>query len=317
MSNTQIHLVLGSGQIGPLVAEKLVSQGHRVRIARKSAAPTRVPGVETVAVDVRDADAVARAAEGAAVVYHCANPPYHQWSELLLPMTRGIVGGAARAGARLVALDNMYMYGDTRHIDERTPTAPISRKGALRLEAARVMLDADARGELRVAIGRAADFFGPRAPLGAVFGERFFQRVLAGKSAECFGDPEMLHAYSYTPDVAAGLVALGLRENARGVWMLPVQAAETTHAVIDRFARALGRDIAITRVPTWLLSALGAFSPLMREIAEMTYQWKQPYVIDDAKFRESFGFGATPWDASIAATAEWALATYGRQRAAA
>lgn len=41
---------------------------------------------------------------------------------------------------------------------------------------------------------------------------------------------------------------------------------------------------------------------MMRELAEMTYQWKQPYVVDDAKFRATFGFGATPWDESIGVT---------------
>jgi nucleoside-diphosphate-sugar epimerase len=314
MSNAQLHLVLGAGQIGPLVAERLLARGLRVRIARKSAAPSRLAGVETVAIDVRDPAAVAKAAEGAAVVYHCANPLYHQWQELLLPMTRGIVEGSARAGARLVVLDNLYMYGDTARMHEEAPVAPVSKKGALRAEAAKLMLDADARGDLRVAIGRAADFFGPDAPLGAAFGERFFRRVLAGKSGECLGDPDMPHAYSYTPDVAAGLVALGLApraEDARGVWMLPVQPAESTRAVIGRFAEALGRTIGASTVPTWILRAMGLLSPVIREVVEMTYQWRQPFAVDDAKFRAAFGFGATAWDEAIGATAAWGRAAYG------
>jgi nucleoside-diphosphate-sugar epimerase len=44
----------------------------------------------------------------------------------------------------------------------------------------------------------------------------------------------------------------------------------------------------------------------MRELAEMTYQWKQPYVLDDTKFRNAFGFGATSWDDAISVTASWA-----------
>jgi nucleoside-diphosphate-sugar epimerase len=307
--NAELSLVLGAGQVGPMVAEKLLAAGQRVRIGRRQAVPSRVEGVDNVAIDVRDAASVARAAEGATVVYHCVNPLYHQWPEMLLPMTRGIVEGTARAGARLVVLDNLYMYGDTRHMSEQSPMAPVSKKGALRVQAAELMLDADARGAVPVAIGRAADFFGPHTPLSMVFGEPFFQRVLAGKSALFCGDPDMPHSYSYTPDVAAGLVALG-QAAARGVWMLPVQPAESTRAVLARFERALGRTVDLTLVPAWVLRAAGLFWPTGAEIAEMTYQWRQPYVLDDARFRARFGIYPTGWEETVQATVDWGRAAY-------
>lgn len=193
---------------------------------------------------------------------------------------------------------------------EKTPLAPVSKKGALRKRANEYMLEADARGALQVTIGRAADFFGPDTPQ-SILGEHFFTRVLRGKSAQVFGDPDRLHTYSYTPDVAAALVELGAREDARGVWMLPVQPAETTRAVIDRFARAAGQAISVSSVPNWMLCAVGVFQPTMRELAEMTYQWRQPYVIDDAKFRGAFVTRPTPWDEAIAKTLAWGRATYG------
>jgi nucleoside-diphosphate-sugar epimerase len=309
MSNPEFHVVLGAGQVGPQVAERLVALGHRVRVARRTTGALQAPGVETVAIDVRDADAVARAAEGAAVVYHCVNPLYDEWPEKLLPMTRGIVEGAARAGARLVVLDNLYMYGDTSNMNEGTPVAPVSKKGALRVQAADVLLEADARGAARVAIGRAADFFGPEGRL-SMLGDRFFQRVMAGKPAQVFGDPDLPRAYAYIPDVAAGLVALGGRADARGVWMLPHQPAETTRQVVARFARALGRDIPLSRVPTWMLRTMGLFKPILTEVAEMAYQWEQPYVVDDARFRATFGLAPTPWDAAVARTVAWAREAY-------
>lgn len=304
MSNRELHVVLGAGQVGPRVAELLLERGHRVRIARKSTGPSRVPGLETVSLDVRDPVAVERVTAGAAVVYSCVNPLYHQWPEMLLPMVRGITEGTRRAGARLVALDCLYMYGDTTRMNETSPVSPRSKKGRLRAEAGEILLDAGA------AIGRAADFFGPDTPI-SMLGEHFWTRVLAGKSSQLFGDPDQLHTYSFTPDVARGLVALGSREDTAGVWMLPVQPAETTRAVVGRFAAALGREIPIARFPTWLVRAIGVFDPMMRELAEMTYQWKQPYVVEDAKFRSAFGLGPTAWDDAVQETLSWALATWG------
>jgi nucleoside-diphosphate-sugar epimerase len=212
-------------------------------------------------------------------------------------------------------LDNLYMYGDTAHMNEATPMAPVSKKGALRLQAAECMLQADARGALPVAIGRAPDFFGPEAALSSVIlGDRFFRRVFAGKTAQVFGDPDQPHAYAYTPDVAAGLVALGASD-ARGVWMLPAQPAETTRAVIARFASALDRPIGIATVPTWALRGAGVFAPLLREVAEMTYQWKAPFVVDDSRFQKAFGFGPTRWDEAVATTVAWARGVYDAPRA--
>ena len=303
MQTNELHVVLGAGQVGPRVASLLLERGHRVRIARRSAAPSRVPGIETVAVDVSDPDALAKATEGASVVYSCVNPEYDQWPALLLPMMRGITEGTKRSGARLVTLDCLYMYGDTHHMNELSPNNPVSKKGALRAEAGKILLDAGA------SIGRAADFIGPEAPL-AMLGEHFWKRVMAGKSAQLFGDPDQLHTYSYTPDVARGLVALGARANTEGVWMLPVQPAESTRAVVARFSAALGHDIPISTVPTWVLRAVGLFQPLMREMAEMTYQWKQPYVVDDRKFRAEFGMAPTPWDEAVKETVRWANATW-------
>ena len=314
---TPLHVVLGAGQVGPLIAADLAARGLRVRIVRRGAFAAPTPGIEQVSTDVSDPAQAVEACRGAAVVYHCVNPLYTQWPTHLLPLTRGALAGATAAGARLVVLDNLYMYGDTSHMHEDAPVAPRSRKGELRVQAAAELLAAHERGDVRVAIGRAADFFGPGALQATVFGERFFARVLAGKSAEAFGDPDQPHSYAYIPDVAAALVALGLADDATGVWMLPANPAESTRAVIGRFARALGRDLEVSRLPTWLLRTIGVVSRLLREVAEMTYQWQQPYVLDDARIRARFGLAPTPWDDAIAATVAWATSRYAPARAAA
>ncbi|HET9620938.1 MAG TPA: NAD-dependent epimerase/dehydratase family protein [Kofleriaceae bacterium] len=317
-SHRPLHVIVGAGQIGPMVAERLIERGFRVRMIRRGSFADAPAGVETVSAEVNDPRAAGEAMRGASVVYHCANPRYHRWPRELVPLARGITEGAARAGARLVALDNLYMYGlpaDGR-LAEDTPIAPRSRKGALRAEAAAVMLDAHARGDVAVAIARAADFFGPRCT-NSVLGDRFWHKLLAGRPVEVLGDPDQPHTYSYGPDVADGLVTLGTTDPTTDlgvygrVWHLPALPADSTRTWIERFARELGVPTRLSVLSPTLLRVAGWFLPEAGELPEMIYQWRGPFRLDDAQFCARFAARPTALPRALAATVDWARAHYG------
>lgn len=308
----ELHVVLGAGQIGTLLTDRLLAQGHRVRQVRRGT--TARPGVEVRSGSLADEAFAIAAMAGASVVYHCVNPAYDRWPAELLPNTRGILRGAV--GARLVVLDNLYMYNqrDQHAMSESTPVDPSSKKGELRAEAARVMLEAHKAGDVQVVIGRASDFYGPGAA-NAHFGERFFTRIFAGKAGECMGDPDQPHSVTYTPDVADGLLTLGAAEDCFGrVWMLPTADAVTPRELTRRFGASLGLKAEIARMPRWVLTMAGWFVPVMRELGEMTYQWESPYRVVDTEFRTRFGGAATSLDVGVEATAAWARASFGPRR---
>jgi nucleoside-diphosphate-sugar epimerase len=315
--NASLHVVLGGGQIGDRLAGLLARRGQRVRVVQRSARSESRPNVTRLSGDLTDPAFAARAAEGASVVYDCMNPQYYQWPTHLLPLGGAALSTARSAGARLVALDCLYMYGAPQGpMREDSPRTPCSKKGALRVELEALRMQAHARGEVEVAIGRASDFFGADVPL-SLFGPRFFERLRAGKSIECMGDPDMLHSYSYAEDVARDLAILGSDPRALGkVWHMSVAPAETTRQLLTRVATELGRELSIQRVPRWLVRTLGLFSPMMREFPEMIYQWEGPYVLDDAQFQGVFGVRATPLDRAVRELAEWARGSYGFARAA-
>jgi nucleoside-diphosphate-sugar epimerase len=273
--------------------------------------------VEWRQADVTDARAAEDAARGAAVVYDCANPAqYHRWDELLPPLKRGVREAAAQVGARLVVLDCLYMYGrpDRSPFDEDTSMRPCSRKGELRAQLARELADAQARGAVRATTGRASDFFGPGMHL-SLFG-RGGPRLLTGKPVDALGDPDQPHGYSYGLDVARGLAALGLHPSADGkVWHLPLAWTGTTRALVAVVGAALGVRGTVRAVPDWVLRAMGVVVPPMGAVAEMTYQWKLPYVIDDRRIREAFGVAPTPAAQAVAETAAW-IRAQGAARAA-
>jgi hypothetical protein len=155
-----VHVVFGAGQIGPLLAARLRAQGKLVRVVRKSAGAVPVEGVEVVRGDAMSGDFCAEAAAGAEVVYHCMNTPYFArvWQETLPRLQLNLVSAAARAGARLVVLDNLYALGRTggRPMTEETPANPCSKKGAIRAKLHEDLMQSARRGEVRVTVGRAS-----------------------------------------------------------------------------------------------------------------------------------------------------------------
>ena len=307
-----LHVVLGAGAIGARLSQRLLARGLRVRQVRRGQPGAAQPGLEWRSGDLADPAFAAAALEGAAAAYQGVNVPYDQWTTALPPLVRGINDGAVRAKVKLVVLDNLYMYGRPDGvITEESPIAPCSRKGEVRARLAAETLALAKRGDLKVAIGRASDYYGPGVTLAAVFGERFFQRVAKGQSGESMGDPDQLHSYSYAPDVAEGLLALADPKADGQVWHLPVSAPESTRAWIGRFAAAYGREIRVGAIPDFVLKAMGLFVPVMREVAEMTYQWRGPFVLGDAKLRAAFGLSHTPPAEGVARTVEWARGRYG------
>lgn len=303
-----LHVIFGAGQIGTLLADDLLARGLRVRLVRRGPPGPARPGLSWASADVTDAASADAAAAGAAVVYDCTNPAqYHRWDELLPPLKRGVRQAAARAGARLVVLDCLYMYGQPEKapFDEDTPLRPCSHKGQLRAQLARELFEAHRRGEVRATTGRASDYFGPAVPT-ALLGAQFAQRLMAGKALQMGGDPDQPHSYSYGPDVARGLAVLGLRPDADGnAWHLPVSWQGTTRGLVQALAATLGRPAKVQAFPDWVLRAMGLLNPVLGAAAEMTYQWKAPYLLDDSRFRKAFGVQATPAAQAVAETAAW------------
>ena len=306
-----LHVIFGAGQIGTPLANELLALGLSARLVRRGRPGAARPGLSWASADVTDAGQADAAASGATVVYDCTNPAqYHRWDELLAPLKRGVRQAAARAGARLVVLDCLYMYGRPQQapFNEDTPLRPCSHKGQLRAQLAQELLEAHRRGEVRASTGRASDYFGPAVPT-ALLGEGFALRLWAGKALQMGGDPDQPHSYSYGPDVAKGLAGLGLHPEADGqAWHLPVAWQGTTRGLVQALASLLGRPAKVQAVPDWVLRAMGLLNPVLGAAAEMTYQWKQPYLLDDSRFRHAFGLEATPSAQAVAETADWVRA---------
>jgi nucleoside-diphosphate-sugar epimerase len=288
--------------VGELVVRRLP-----VRAVTRSGAADVPEGVEQVAADVATPDGARRACAGAAVVYHCAQPPYRQWVELFPPLTRAVLDGTADAGAKLVFADNLYVYGPPEGpMTEETPQRAQGKKGRVRIEMAAAILRAHGDGRLRCTIGRSSDYYGPRGTTTAV-GDNLMKPVLRGKRARWLGSLDQPHTLNYLEDMARALVTLGERQEADGqVWHLPAADPLTGRQFLTLVYEAAGIAPRVGVAPRPMIRLVGVFNPLVRELNETLYQFERPFVSDASKFQGAFGpFEPTPHRDAVRRTVEW------------
>lgn len=298
---TGLHVVIGSGVLGRAIAAQLVAEGRVVRLVSRTAVPAA--GVEVVRAEVMDPEAARRACEGAAVVYHCAAPAYHRWVEDFPPLQDRIVEAAAVTGAVLVVAENLYGYGVAGRLTEDMPLAATTRKGAVRAAMTGRLFDRHARGDLRVVVGRAADFFGPGVRM-SIMGERLWPGFLDGGRVDWTGDPDAPHSLTYVPDFARALIRLGRAEDAWGqAWHVPTLPALSPRAVLGLAAGLAGLPAPRIRLlPVWVVRVAGLFDPAAREVVEMLYSQQAAFEMDDAKWRSRFDDRPTGWTEALEAT---------------
>jgi nucleoside-diphosphate-sugar epimerase len=205
-------LVLGAtGGIGGEVARQLFAKGWQVialtrevdKARRHSRNFTWVQG------DAMNRSDVLAAAKGCSVIVHGVNPPgYRRWAELVLPMLDNSIAAAIAEGATIVLPGTVYNYGPDAfpRVGEDSPQHPHTRKGAIRVEMERHLLDASRNGA-RVLIVRAGDFFGPRAA-NSWFSQGLVKPGKPVATVSYPGAPGMAHQWAYLPDVARTMVQL-------------------------------------------------------------------------------------------------------------
>jgi nucleoside-diphosphate-sugar epimerase len=307
-SSNDLHVVLGaSGGVGSAVVRELTAQGKRVRGVTRSGQADVPASVEMRAADTSNLDQARAVCQEAAVVYFCSNPPYNRWPQDFPPLLEGAIAGASAAGAKLIAAANLYIYAPTTEpLTEDLPWAPVTRKGKVRAAMDERLLAAHRSGQVRAAIGRASDFFGPAALNATVGGERFFNQLYGGKAVQWLGRLDVPHTFSYIDDFGRGLVTLAARDEALGqAWHIPAAEPLTGSAFLTLFFEEAGVQAKIARVPPMMLRMVGLFNPLAREVIEMAYEFEAPYIMDGAKFTRAFGGVPTPHREAIRQTVAW------------
>jgi nucleoside-diphosphate-sugar epimerase len=302
-----VHTIFGTGPLGLSVMRVLLNKGYTVRMVNRSGTANVPKEVEVLNADVLKGSNVPESVEGASVVYQCVNPPYDQWPEQFPTMQKNILEAAAKAGARLVIGENVYMYGDTngKPLTEDLPYNAETRKGKVRAQMALDALRAHREGNVRVAIGRGSDFFGPGVTASAM-GDRQIGFALQGKKASLVGNIDLPHSFTFISDFGKALVTLAEHEESYGeAWHIPNAAPLPQREFIIQVFKELKKDPVYSSMGKTMMRIGGLFIPAARETVEMMYEFEKPFIVDSTKFEKKFGVLATPVIDAIRETVQW------------
>lgn len=258
------YLVTGaSGALGSAIVDRLLAEGHHVRIFVRRP-PERIPSnVEVALGDLGDAVAVERAVKGAAIVIHAGAAMKGPWAAFqcaTIVGTRNVLDAAAKHGVKkLVHISSMSVIdwaggGTNSAVTEKTPYEPHAEsRGSYtqaKLEAERMVVEATQRG-LPTVILRPGQIFGGKIPLlNAAVARRVAGRYLV------LGEGDVRLPLVHMDDVVDAVMSAASSDLHAGEIIQLVDTGVTQNDVL----RELAQGKPIVRIPRKVVFTLGGLS---------------------------------------------------------
>jgi len=271
-------VVIGAGATGRAVARQLAETGEHVKLVTRNGSGADAPGIDRIALDAADADALVRIVDGSRTLFNCAMPRYDRWPQEFPALATGMLEAAKRTGVDYVMLGNVYGYGPTvGPIAETTPLAPTSVKGRIRAKIWEDALEAHTSGRIRATEVRASDFLGHGAY--SIYNLMVTPNVLAGSPAYYPGDLDAAHSWTYTEDAARALIAASRSESAWGKsWHVPPCSDISVRGLTEQLATvAKAPAPQLIRMTAKDVAEIGRTDSIMAEVEEMLYLFELPF----------------------------------------
>ena len=155
--------ILGAGgAIGIELAKALPTYTSDIRLVGRN--PKKVNTTDNLfKADLSNRDEVFKAVQGSEIVYLMVGFDYNTklWQQMWPPLIKNVIDACLEHNAKLVFFDNVYAIGgdNVKHITENSPISPTSKKGEVRAEVDKLILDGIEKRKLNAIIARSADFF--------------------------------------------------------------------------------------------------------------------------------------------------------------
>jgi nucleoside-diphosphate-sugar epimerase len=299
-----MQTILGAnGTIGTLLAKELSAFTTQIRLVSRN--PKKVNETdELLSADLTDPAQVEKAVAKSAIVYLVVGFKYDLkvWQKDWPRLMRATIDACIRHNSKLVFFDNIYLYDINAigHMTEDSVINPPSKKGLIRKEIAEMVMKEVRSGRLSALIARAPDFYGPGTS-NSILIETVYKNIKNGRRPNWLIDANKKHSFIYTPDAARATAILGNTPDAYGqVWHLPTDKNSLTgNELIGLFNKEMNAHKKVMVLRMFALKILGLFSPIMREMPEMMYQYDRDYVFDSGKFEKRFNFKPTSYQDGI------------------
>lgn len=254
--------------------------------------------------DAFNPEDIIQAAEGADVIFHSANIPYHEMESRLLPLGDSVMKAAQQMDARVVVVDGIYPYGRRRmeRATEEHPKRPHTRKGKTRLAYEELLYSARWNPRTHPLIARLPDYYGPSAQ--ASYLSVTMEAIAAGKPTAFIGNMTVPREYVYLPDAARMIVDIAVQEESYGQnWHIPGPGVISGRDLVRIAQEASGSRKAVVPLGRIGLSLIGLFNPVMKEVVEMLYLTEEPLVLSGEKYERLIGrLSWTPHEKAIKET---------------
>jgi nucleoside-diphosphate-sugar epimerase len=186
---------------------------------------------------------------------------------------------------------------------EETPINPIAEKGKVRAEIARMLMDAVEKNRVEAIIARAPDFYGPGVT-GSMLYQSVYLNLLKNKNPQWLGNLDVTHSFIYSKDIGKAVTLLGNTPGAfNQIWHLPTTDEKLTNRQwIELMMNAMNKQKKNQTMPDWMISLVRIFMPILKELQDVGYQFKQDYFFNSSKFNKRFNFTPTSPEMGIKGT---------------
>ena len=258
----KIAILGGGGFIGSAITDRLLRDGHAIRIfERPRVEPYRVftddEDVEWVAGDFSSVHDVDRTIDGVDLVLHLISTtlPGNSNDDMVYDVQSNLVATlqllgsmVARRVRKIVFISSGgTVYGDPKYlpIDENHPTDPRVSYGITKLAIEKYLLLYQHLHGMKATILRVANPFGQRQRVETAQGAvaAFLSKAMNGEPVEIWGDGSVVRDYIHVSDVAEAFARAVKYDGERSVFNIGTGIGTSLNELVDLVERAVGREV--------------------------------------------------------------------------
>ena len=294
----KITIFGGGGFIGSTIADRLLSDGHKLRIfERPRIDPYRhftvTESVEWLTGDFSSIHDVSLAIDGADVVLHLVSTtlPKNSNDDLIYDVQSNLIATLQLLNAMVVKKVSKIVfissggtvYGNPEYlpIDEKHPTEPRVSYGITKLAIEKYLILFQELHGIKVNILRVANPFGERQRVETAQGAIgvFLSKALLNNPIDIWGDGNVTRDYIYIGDVAEAFALAVNYDGPNSIFNISSGVGTSLNEVLAKIEQILGREVIKNYYPGRAFDV--PVSILNNKLAQQELGWAIKTTLDD------------------------------------